>query len=157
MTTRNGLGRMATSSERFWSKVDQSGDCWLWKAGCYSSGYGEFRIGSKRDGSRRHISAHRFAYEERHGPIAKGKELHHKCSNRACVNPSHLELVTRLEHIKCSPAHFDVGAANRAKTHCVNGHPLSGDNLGIQMRDGKPKRFCWICHNRSMHRPANAV
>jgi hypothetical protein len=80
----------ATDSERFWSKVDKSGECWLWRAGTMR-GYGIFRIDS---GNR---VAHRVSYVWENGPIPDGAEVDHMCFNRSCVRPSHLRL---LDHQK---------------------------------------------------------
>lgn len=70
--------------ERFWLKVDKSGDCWLWKAGRDTNGYGAFERNT----------AHRTAYELSVGPIPDGLEIDHLCHVKACVNPAHLEAVT---------------------------------------------------------------
>lgn len=40
---------------------------------------------------------------------------------------------------------------NREKTHCVRGHPLSGDNLYLSMSRGRPMRQCRQC--RVVRRP----
>jgi len=42
--------------------------------------------------------AHRAAWIDAHGEIPDGKELHHVCGTKACVNVDHLELVTHREH-----------------------------------------------------------
>ena len=63
---------------RFWSKVDQTGDCWLWTAGLNAAGYGQFRLGSAIDGSRRKALAHRLSFELLVGPVPDGLELDHK-------------------------------------------------------------------------------
>ena len=35
-------------TERFWIKVDKSGECWLWTGGCFTNGYGSFRLDSRK-------------------------------------------------------------------------------------------------------------
>lgn len=92
--------RGRTPSERFWEKVDKRGpdECWEWKATCSWSGYGVFYP------TRRGQAAHRFAWELTRGPIADGLDLDHLCRNRSCVNPDHMEPVTRLENCRRIPA-----------------------------------------------------
>lgn len=86
-----------TPSERFWARVDQTGDCWIWTGHRDRGGYGMFSITNTR-----HQLAHRFAYEDRIGPIPEGLELDHVrergCRRRDCVNPAHLEPVTSAEN-----------------------------------------------------------
>ena len=79
--------------EKFWSKVNIKGpnECWEWTTGCFSNGYGCFWNGSS-------ILAHRFAYEDRIGPIPKGKLVCHKCDNLKCCNPCHLFLGTHRDN-----------------------------------------------------------
>lgn len=44
--------------------------------------------------------AHRVVYEALIGPIPKGLQLDHLCRNTRCVNPEHLEPVTREENLR---------------------------------------------------------
>lgn len=77
----------ATRTERFWSKVDKGGECWLW-TGATVNGYGVFHnVGGKR-------IAHRIAYELANGAIPPGLEVDHTCFNHGCVNPDHLRLLS---------------------------------------------------------------
>ncbi|MEW1813261.1 HNH endonuclease signature motif containing protein [Pseudarthrobacter phenanthrenivorans] len=80
--------------ERFWAKVDKSGECWIWTAARYGSGYGAFRV-SPEIGTR---AAHRCAWELSRGEIPPGKFLDHMCHNRPCVNPAHLRVVSNKEN-----------------------------------------------------------
>ena len=113
--------------------------CWEW-SGCKdkNDGYGSFRIGSKL------LRAHRVSYELCRGKIQKGLVIDHLCRNITCVNPLHLEPVTSQENVRRSD--IAVNVVNSKKTHCLRGHPLSGNNLYITKIK---QRNCRIC--RSMH------
>lgn len=122
---------------RFWSYVDKSTDgCWRWTRALLPAGYGSFGVRGWRAGL-----AHRIAYElATRTRIPDGLHLDHLCRVRRCVNPSHLEIVTRKENILRG---VGFAARNAAKTHCKLGHELSGDNLIPSQK----ARTCRICHN----------
>lgn len=44
--------------------------------------------------------AHRWAYEQVHGPIPKGKVIMHLCDNRLCINVEHLKMGTQSENLR---------------------------------------------------------
>lgn len=70
--------------------------CWIWTAGVGNHGYGRLR---KRVGDNTiEILAHRYSYERFVGPIPDGLTIDHLCRVRRCVNPMHLEPVTRAEN-----------------------------------------------------------
>lgn len=115
------MPRKEPAELRFWRKVEKfDGGCWNWAAYRDKTGYGRFAAVSGRL-----VLAHRFAYETTVGPIPHGLELDHLCRNPSCVNPSHLEPVTRRENVVRG---VSPNAVNAAKTHCIRGHELSREN-----------------------------
>lgn len=127
---------------RFWAKVDTSGECWEWTANKIR-GYGQFTA------AKRKYRAHRFAYELLVGPIPEGLEIDHLCRNRACVNPAHLEPVTRQENLRRAGVSWRyANAARRAKTHCKRGHLFDEKNTYITRSGGRQCRQCCAIRER---------
>lgn len=134
---------IGTAEERFWPKVDKSGDCWVWTANRLANGYGVFGKGGREAGL---ILAHRFAYELAYGPIPDGLVIDHLCRIHPCVRPDHLEAVTQ----KVNNARGE-GHPYAKKTHCKNGHPF--DETNTYYCPTRPNnRQCRICVNQAQIR-----
>lgn len=123
--------------ERFWSKVDTDGECWLWTASKGHFGHGQFYLAGAMK------RAHRLAYEELVGAIPEGMHLDHLCENPPCVNPAHLEPVSPKENTLRGTN--NCAAKNARVRYCPRGHPYDAANTyraGVKKR---PRR-CLICH-----------
>lgn len=127
-----------TVGERFWSKVDASGDCWKWTGASNNVGYGTFYANSTTTG------AHRWAWEFLVGPILEGFEIDHLCRNRSCVNPDHLEVVDRRTNILRSQSFI---AEQAHQSHCKWGHPLVESNVYVPP-EHPTWRTCRTCKRR---------
>jgi hypothetical protein len=85
--------------ERFWRKVNKTGDCWLWQGWKNSDGYGDYRTAQKHgifDSKR----AHRISYYFTYGDYDRKLDVCHKCDTPLCVNPNHLFLGTRKDNMQ---------------------------------------------------------
>lgn len=124
----------------FFRKVDPANDddCWRWSGATDRHGYGKFNLKPYVAG------AHRVAYQLMVGPIPDGLDLDHLCRVPPCVNPAHLEPVTRRENTMRSA--IAPAAVNAAKTSCVNGHAFTEANT---YRDPEGYRHCKQCRRRS--------
>jgi hypothetical protein len=119
---------------RFFSKVSpvRITGCWLWTAAIKDDGYGVFGLG--RSGFGAHVVAYRWFV----GAIPDGLQVDHLCRHRRCVNPAHLEAVTRIENVKRFIA---------TRTHCQRGHAVTPENT-IRLYSGKGVKAnaCLACH-----------
>lgn len=125
--------------DRIMAKVspEPNTGCFLWMGALDQHGYGQIH----KDGHTR--SAYRVLYELVKGPIPQGLELDHVCRERLCVNPQHLEPVTRKENLTRSPLSWQI---HRNKTHCPAGHSYSARNTFRVKRHGQIiGRRCRIC------------
>lgn len=129
--------------QRFEDKYipEPNSGCWLWTGATNPNGYGIFRKTTDRN-----IVAHRFSYESFVCEVPNGLELDHLCRVRCCVNPDHLEPVTRSENTRRG-----IAAGNGLRKHhdrrssaptCIHGHPFTGTNVGFK-NDGR--RRCREC------------
>lgn len=115
-------------------------ECIQWWGPIYASGYGYLSRKKRR------VRAHRFVWEECFGPLRHGMVLHHKCRNKSCVNPFHLEPLTRADHNRIHGS--DV-------TKCPRGHLYTEENT--YRRSGKWRsRKCRAC-NRERERERKYV
>jgi len=83
---------MEAHRERFFKMVDKTDSCWLWKGSKNTYGYGQISINSKQK------TCHRFSWLLAGNTILEGHVIRHKCRNRHCVNPEHLETGTHQEN-----------------------------------------------------------
>ncbi|MGW2864269.1 HNH endonuclease signature motif containing protein [Streptomyces sp. NPDC001205] len=47
---------------------------------------------------RRRYKAHRFVFAALVAPLHDGEVVHHKCANKRCINPEHLQSITTVEN-----------------------------------------------------------
>lgn len=73
-------------------RTERSGSCLVWLGSRNEYGYARPRIEGVK------VYAHRWAWEQEHGPIPAGMDVDHICHNRACVNTRHLRLASRAQN-----------------------------------------------------------
>lgn len=132
--------------ERFWEKIDKTpgqgpwGDCWTCRKVNKQTGYGHFYFQSKER------TAHVVSFYFKHGRFpVKPLEIDHRCRVRACVNPDHLEEVTRRVNAARGDCGWVTGAKMKARTHCKNGHEFTSENTFLEQKGRSIKRRCRAC------------
>jgi HNH endonuclease len=123
-------GKTSTEIERFFERTTKTDRCWLWNGYVMNAGYGAF---STRKGTE---LVHRWSYEYHIQPIPSKMTIDHLCRNKICVNPDHMEVVTRTENIRrCGLT--GVALKESKKTHCPQGHSYA--EYGVRTPNGYTK------------------
>lgn len=122
--TFTGRGvKVMSDKERFLKKCmpEPMSGCWLWTAAVdKKTGYGWFFLGKQ-------MNAHRAAYILFNGDLS-GLHVRHKCDNRVCVNPAHLEIGTHQDNMD------DRGARGRTVRGEDHGKLKFSDEVVQQVR-----------------------
>jgi hypothetical protein len=128
--------------------VAAPGGCLIYTGPFNNRGYGT--ISTTVNGASASASAHRVVYEALVGPIPTGLQLDHLCRTRACVNPAHLEPVTRRENILRGES---PSAVHARKTHCIRGHEFTPENTHTRSDGSRSCRKCGARRKRLARNP----
>lgn len=156
------MRRVTPPIERLMRWVVLDGTCWRVTRGIRKDGYCQIQLTGKRAPK---VLGHRLSYEHFVGPVPGGLELDHVwargCRFRSCINPGHLEPVTRPENIRRGTqaerarAYFDALWENREE--CPNGHKLAEVGIDVEAATGHRKcRACRVHQRSATHQRAKA-
>ena len=145
--------------ERFFAKVDKqggfpdfdddlvrvtvdNGQCWVWLGASSGKGYGRVRV------HRKLYMAHRLSLMLIGVVIPDDMDVDHLCRRASCVNPKHLEVVTRSENTR-------RGRLRLPRPHretCSHGHPLTQENTIVRREGWRACKTCQLKCNREWMR-----
>lgn len=131
--------------QKAWEKIStvcfisDLGSCWVWTGKTNRNGYGVVRVGKLM------FMVHRVLYQQTlRVTLDEGLVLDHKCRNRLCCNPWHLEPVSVRENTLRGEG---PTAQNARKTHCPRNHEYTPENTYIRPCG---RRRCKACGKKTV-------
>ncbi len=82
------------------STVNPETGCWDWHGSKFGDGYP--RMNMQENGKQVGRRGHRLSFQHYNGPLIDGLVIAHKCDNKLCVNPEHLEQITSRQNLQDS-------------------------------------------------------
>jgi hypothetical protein len=141
--------------ELFESKLDKTGEHWLWTGYVREDGYGHFNW-YRLNGSSRGHQVHQLACELYFGPLTEGIEVGHLCEFKHCVR--HIEPMTHSENQHqrsvsrrsrgLPPIKQDTFKESE-QTHCKHNHEFTKENT---YRSPRGHRECKVCRRDAVRR-----
>lgn len=107
----------------------QVGECRVWIGYKNPEGHGRIGVNGKLE------LAHRVAWQLENGPIPEGLVIDHKCHTRACIEVSHLQVVTIKQNCE-----------NRAGVN-----PVSSTGVRGVRREPSGRYAAQVGHNQKRH------
>jgi|SRR5699024_9507411 len=109
--------------ESFKARTVWKGKCLIWVGYLSEAGYGRMIVNGQK------MLAHRYAWERSKGKLKPEVILDHICHNRACVNVSHLRIVTQNQNMS-----HRRGPSKNSKTGIRNVSPHSGGGWQVTIQ-----------------------
>ncbi len=126
----------------FWSRVDKTGDCWVWTGSRTSKDPARAYGLAYRNG--RKVVAHRLAWELTFGTgLPVNVQVCHRCDNPPCVRPAHLFLGSASDNQRDAVSKGRYSQQTNLSATCRNGHPFTPENTIQRGHDGA--RSCRTC------------
>jgi len=135
---------------RIMRRVKKTTRCWIWQGATVGP---RIKYGQGWFQGRRQL-VHRIVWQLKNGQIPSEMCVLHKCDNGLCCRPSHLWLGTYFDNTqdrikKGIPTHS-------TGTHCLRGHPFSGDNLYVRPTGHQACKTCRRDNQRKHYRARSA-
>lgn len=139
------LGNYRNTAERFWERLDRSGECWTWSGAATPYGYG------KTTWRGVHVYAHRLAFELANGAVPEGMFVCHRCDNPTCCRPDHLFLGTPSDNVADRDEKGRHGTKAKGVPRLTNGDVIAarrryaeGEHIAAIARSlGRSDRAIW--------------
>lgn len=128
--------------------VDEHG-CWIWEGHRQTTGWPGATSAKGWGKGNAYRLIWQIVNDQR---VPEGKEMDHVCGRGrfGCVNPFHIVASDHKTNIYRSAE--AVTMVNARKTHCINGHELTPDNVGKQTEKAGGGRECLTCRSERNRR-----